>query len=140
MQATAAALLDDFNTPLTISNLSAPLKAMNDLMHTKAGKKQAGRLATLVQYKQALQQALQLLGLAVEDVDDTLLQLRQLALKRADLTEEDVAKAIQERVDARAAKNYARSDEVRADLAAKGVMIMDTPQGTSWRPGLPQEA
>jgi cysteinyl-tRNA synthetase len=34
------------------------------------------------------------------------------------------------------AKDYARGDEVRDELAAAGIMIMDTPTGTSWRPGL----
>lgn len=36
-------LLDDLNTPVCISELSAPLKALNDLMTTKAGKKNPKR-------------------------------------------------------------------------------------------------
>lgn len=36
MEAVKAALLDDLNTPVAISELSAPLKALNDLLHTKA--------------------------------------------------------------------------------------------------------
>lgn len=36
---------------------------------------------------------------------------------------------------ARAAKDFARSDAIRVDLAAKGVLLLDTPEGTSWRPG-----
>jgi len=40
-----AALRDDLNTPLAIACLSEPLKAMNDLLFTKAGKKvRAGRV------------------------------------------------------------------------------------------------
>lgn len=38
-----AALLDDMNTTLATSLLSAPLKAINDLMTTKSGKKQWDR-------------------------------------------------------------------------------------------------
>ena len=33
------------------------------------------------------------------------------------------------------AKDYARGDEVRDELAAAGIMIMDSPTGTTWRPG-----
>ena len=33
------ALLDDMNTPQAIAALSGPLKAMNELLHTKKGKK-----------------------------------------------------------------------------------------------------
>lgn len=36
-------LLDDLNTPVCISALSAPLKAVNDLLSTKAGRKNANR-------------------------------------------------------------------------------------------------
>lgn len=38
-QAVQAALLDDLSTPMAIATLSEPLKAMNDLMFTKKGKK-----------------------------------------------------------------------------------------------------
>ena len=36
-------LLDDLNTPVAVSALSAPLKAANDLMTTKAGRKNPKR-------------------------------------------------------------------------------------------------
>ncbi len=36
-------LLDDLNTPGALSELSAPLKGINDLLTTKAGKKQPDR-------------------------------------------------------------------------------------------------
>lgn len=40
-----AALADDFNTPQAIAAFSAPLKAANDLLHTKkASRPQRGRL------------------------------------------------------------------------------------------------
>ncbi len=45
MAAVVTALLDDLNTPSAVSALSAPLKSINDLLFTKAGKKQKGRLA-----------------------------------------------------------------------------------------------
>ena len=37
--AVESALLDDLNTPQAIAALSAPLKAMNELLFTKKGKK-----------------------------------------------------------------------------------------------------
>jgi cysteinyl-tRNA synthetase len=64
-------------------------------------------------------------------------EVRQLALVRAGLTEEDVASRLQARAEARAAKDFARGDEIRLELAAKGVMVMDTAEGSTWRPGLP---
>lgn len=38
-----SALLDDLNTPACVSELSAPLKAINDLLSTKAGRKNPNR-------------------------------------------------------------------------------------------------
>ncbi len=44
------------------------------------------------------------------------------------------------RAEARAAKDFAAADAVRQELAAVGINIMDSPQGTTWRPGLAVEA
>lgn len=44
------------------------------------------------------------------------------------------------RATARAAKDFATSDGVRRELAAAGIMLMDAPSGTTWRPGLPDVA
>ena len=53
---------------------------------------------------------------------------------RAGLTEADVLAAIDRRAEARKAKDFAMADQVREEMASKGVQIMDTPQGTTWRP------
>jgi cysteinyl-tRNA synthetase len=44
-----------------------------------------------------------------------------------------VESLIRERVEARAAKNFARADEIRAELLAEGIVLEDGPEGTSWR-------
>ena len=75
-------MCDDLNTPLALAALSAPLKAMNDLLSTKKGKKAKGRLHTLAQYQLALQETFRLLGMQVTDPQMQLDQMRQLALSR----------------------------------------------------------
>ncbi|MET0728708.1 MAG: cysteine--tRNA ligase [Acidimicrobiales bacterium] len=40
---------------------------------------------------------------------------------------------VAERQAARAAKDFATSDRIRANLAAEGIELVDTPQGPSWR-------
>jgi cysteinyl-tRNA synthetase len=47
-------------------------------------------------------------------------------------SEAEIQALLQERVDARKAKNFARADEIRKDLDAKGVAIKDSPAGTTW--------
>ncbi len=47
-------------------------------------------------------------------------------------SEAEIQSLLQERVEARKAKNFARADEIRKDLDAKGVLIKDSPSGTTW--------
>ncbi|MBU1880590.1 cysteine--tRNA ligase [bacterium] len=60
-----------------------------------------------------------------------------LGVLEPDQTDEIDAASIEaliaERNQARADKNFARSDEIRDQLLADGIIIQDTPQGTKWR-------
>lgn len=64
-------------------------------------------------------------------------QLREKALKRAQLTECQILQKIEERATARRNKEYEKSDAIRKDLAAVGIALMDSPAGTTWRPAVP---
>lgn len=74
---------------------------------------------------------------------DKLLGLNLLTLTRADLrirpksaaiTEAEIEAALERRKEARAAKEFATSDAIRDELAAKGVEVMDgDPLGWDWK-------
>mgnify|MGYP003527085712 FL=1 len=74
---------------------------------------------------------------------DNVLGLVLLTTKRADLrvrpksaliTEEEIEAALTTRKEARAAKDFGRSDAIRDDLIAKGVEVMDgDPLGWDWK-------
>ena len=49
------------------------------------------------------------------------------------MDESEVEALIAERDEARKAKNFARSDEIRDILASRGIAIEDTPLGTRWK-------
>ena len=49
------------------------------------------------------------------------------------LSEADILARIHARAEAKAAKDYARADAIRAELAAQGIIIKDTADGTEWR-------
>jgi len=139
--AASAALADDLGAPAAVGALSPALKALNDLLHTRAGRRAAGRPALLASYRAGLSYVLDdLLGFDARDPQASLAALRAAALARAGLTEEGVARRVAARAEARAAKDFAAADAVRAELAAKGVFLMDAASGggSAWRPGVPE--
>jgi cysteinyl-tRNA synthetase len=54
---------------------------------------------------------------------------------KEEMLDEEVQKLIDERIAAKAAKNYARADEIRRQLADQGIVLEDTKAGTRWRRG-----
>ena len=49
----------------------------------------------------------------------------------------EVARWVEERLkarkDARAKRDFAKADAIRAEIEGKGIAIEDTPQGTKWK-------
>eukprot|EP00250_Pteridium_aquilinum_P020607 c24879_g2_i1 orf=84-1796(+) len=133
-------MADDLLTPAVIAALSEPLKIMNDLLHTKKGWQDKSRFVTLKSLKAEVDQILDVLGLSPKSLPEVLKELKGKALKRANLTIEDVDIQIQERAAARSAKDYAKSDIIRKQLASLGISVMDTAEGTTWRPCIPAES
>ncbi|MNO01759.1 Cysteine--tRNA ligase [compost metagenome] len=56
-----------------------------------------------------------------------------LAGEAGDLVDEEIEALIVERGEARKAKNWARADEIRDLLTARGIVLEDTPQGMRWK-------
>lgn len=55
------------------------------------------------------------------------------AVTKQELLDEEVESLIQERQDARKARNFARADEIRNELLEKGIVLEDTREGVRWK-------
>lgn len=113
-----AAVSNDLATPAAVAHL-------NELLFDKKlAPEETLRLAALAD----LVLGLNLLTLTV---DDLIIRPAGQTLDEATITAR-----LAERTEARKAKDFARSDAIRDELLAKGVGIMDTPQGTTfeWLP------
>jgi len=67
---------------------------------------------------------------------DTMLELTDIlgliVNKEAEILDSDIEALIEERQQARKDKNFARADEIRDELLAKGIVLKDTREGVKW--------
>ena len=53
--------------------------------------------------------------------------------KKEELLDRAIEALIEERKQARKAKNFARADEIRKELLKKGIVLEDTREGVKWK-------
>lgn len=53
--------------------------------------------------------------------------------RREEMLESDIEQLIEERQSARKARNFARADEIREELASRGIVLEDTREGVKWK-------
>jgi cysteinyl-tRNA synthetase len=118
--AVKSALTDDMNTPLALTALHGKLR---DLNNTQDCDGQAAAAQSLVD-------AGAVLGLLQDDPESW---FTWHPVGADGLEDGDIEAKIQQRADARAAKDFATSDRIRDELADAGVVLEDKPNGTIWR-------
>ncbi|KAB0627288.1 cysteine--tRNA ligase [Acinetobacter gandensis] len=119
-----AAMRDDFNTPEAIAILFEINKELN-----RAVKEENAEQAGI--YYSTLRHLTNILGLVQYNVDEFLKS--DIGQETLGLTEEQIEDLIQQRKDAKKAKEFAKADEIRQSLLDQGVVLEDTRQGTIWR-------
>ena len=111
-----AAVEDDLNTAIALTSLE-----------TLVGLKKVD----VAQQLAAIAEMDAMLGINLMALSRTDLRIRP---KTAIITEDEIESALAARKEARAAKDFAKSDIIRDDLIAKGVEVMDgDPLGWDWR-------
>jgi cysteinyl-tRNA synthetase len=127
-----AAMDDDFNTPEALAELQGLAKQIN-IAKSAGDARKASELA-------AEMKALAVV-IGVLDLDPEI-YLRKAARKDdgesaavVELSDADIDSLIAQRVAARKGKNFKESDRIRDELTAKGIVLEDGPQGTTWRRG-----
>ncbi|RLM97774.1 cysteine--tRNA ligase, chloroplastic/mitochondrial-like [Panicum miliaceum] len=102
-------------------------------------KQPADHIQALIALEAELKDKLSILGLMPpSSLAEVLKQLKEKALTRAGLTEEELQELIEQRNVARKNKQFEVSDGIRRNLATKGIALMDEPTGTVWRPCEPE--
>ena len=127
------ALHDDFNTPVVIAAMGEAAKLANKLLDEAKGVDKQVRKRTLAKLARELRQVGEALGILCKPPAEFLRGRRERLVRKKGIDVAMVTRSIEERTLARAAKDFARADEVRKQLAALGVELLDTTGGTDWR-------
>jgi cysteinyl-tRNA synthetase len=133
MSAFREAMDDDFNTAAAIGQLYEAFVLANKLLDDPKAAPKDVRRRTLARLRRDLLKCGETLGIFQRDPEAFLRSRRDRQCARRRIDAAAVATRIQERAAARAAKDFARADEIRRTLQAQGIELMDGPTGTSWR-------
>src|SRR5207248_225863 len=115
---------------------AAVLDSLNDDLNTPevvTGLHQLAKRARVGDYQAAsdLLATCSFLGIDPKTVD-----LQQILIQqRGGIDKENVEKLIEARNSARRARNFSEADRIRNELASMGIVLHDTPQGTTWEIG-----
>jgi len=127
------AMDDDFNTAQALGYFYDLQTQLNSLLSLSKGRPTEEMISMLKQGLNHFSMKGWVFGLFREDPERYLAQRKKEGLKRLNLTEQTILQLIEERNLARKAKNWKRADEIRNDLLSKGVVLEDTPSGTTWK-------
>ncbi len=108
-----AAMEDDFNTADAISVIFEIVKLANSELSAKS----PGRM--IEETRLLIVELCGILGIICEKDENT--------------PDEDIIKLIEERTNAKKERNFARADEIREELLAKGIQLEDTREGVRWK-------
>ena len=125
------AMDDDFNSARALGSLFELARAANRFANNRKWRKRGSALAKVALEAFALVD--RALGIGGLPAAEWFAQVRVLRLAAAGHTADEVEALVAARAEARAAKDWARADEARDALAALGVILMDGPEGTTWR-------
>ncbi len=126
------ALLDDCNSAAAMGHIFAMVRIVNRALEDKSVKASEGLPALLLFFQESVRTWGNVLGLFQQDAQSFLTALRTMQAARKGIDAQAVEKALEERLEARKNKDFARSDAIRDELAAMGVELRDTAQGAVW--------
>jgi cysteinyl-tRNA synthetase len=129
------AMDDDFNTPRALAGLFEAAREINRLSSgIDSGDERIPNRELLERFREEFMEfASGILGILNENPEEFFHKQRKAASSGLDMNEEEIEGLIRERTEARKARNFSRADEIRDDLAERGVILEDGPHGTTWK-------
>jgi len=126
------ALADDFNSPIAIASLGEAAKVANKLIEDGKGIDKQLRKRTLARLGTDMRAVGGALGILAASPAIYLGERRERLIRRENIDVPAIDSMIASRKAARAAKDFARADAIRGELAALRIAVYDSPTGTEW--------
>jgi len=120
------AMDDDFNTALALGHLFDLVRSINKAL-------QLSPLQLLERAKKEVAGLAQVLGICDSVPAAFLKRIKERKTQEMEIPVDEIEALIAERGEARRAKNFKRSDEIRDLLLEKNIVLLDSPQGTTWK-------
>jgi cysteinyl-tRNA synthetase len=117
---------DDFNTPRALALIFDEIRSVNRMLDE-------GKTEGLGPRQAALEAMGGVLGILQDQPAVFLENRRKRGLRKEGLSAESVEDLIRRRDEARREKHWQDADRIRNELAAKGIILEDTPEGTIWK-------
>jgi cysteinyl-tRNA synthetase len=122
---------DDFNTARAMGHIFETVRQVNAYL-TDGFKTSQPALFVLNEAERTLREVGSVMGVLMEDPGVYFEKDRLREAEKRGLNVEEIEALIDERLKARAAKNWTRADEIRGELSGKGVALKDSKSGTTW--------
>jgi cysteinyl-tRNA synthetase len=126
-----AALDDDFNTAKALGHVFTLARAINRFAGHKKAKNRGGPVVAPALAAFAL--VSEAVGLMSIETRAFIEEVKDKRLAALGVSRDDVEQKVRERERLRAEKRWKEADAVRDELLARGVQIMDGPEGSRWR-------
>ena len=127
-----AALEDDINTAQALGQVFAQVRLVNRLLEDKALRSAEAGRDLLQEFLARAQEWDKRLGLFGQAPQTFLADLRGQRATRGKIDVARVEELMLARQEARASKDFARSDSLRQEILDLGVSVRDTPEGQVW--------
>lgn len=125
------AMDDDFNSAQALGVLFETVRAANRFL-AELKELTPLSLSLLAHVRHQFVEAGKVLGLFTTVPSVWLEGLKAARVSHADIAPDEIERLIVERSEARSARNFKRSDEIRDLLLTKGIQLLDSAQGTTW--------
>ena len=124
-------LNDDFNTPEVMARLFEVTRVFNQLARKPGPIKEESKALCEIYYHWMRAKG-QPMALFQEDPVNYLRSIDDLLLKEKGLDRDQIDALVKERHQARLAKDYAKSDQLRDQINGLGIQLRDSVDGTEW--------